>query len=97
MIMAVVLALALAAWVHYRLGFQIASTAQLWAARIMLLLVGAGFGWAMSQVYIETGGLAGAWVFLTSFGVVHLPAAIILWLKKQRNGHSQPPPSTRKR
>lgn len=97
MIIAVVLALALAAWVHYRLGFQIAGTGQLWAGRIMLLLVGAGFGWAMSQVYVDAQGLAAAWVFLTSFGVVHLPAAIILWLKKQRDSQRQPPPSDRKK
>ena len=85
MMVAVILALGVTGWVHYRLAFQVRGTLQLWAGRIMLLLVGTGFGWAMSQVYTDTRGLAASWVFLTSFGVAHLPAAIILWLKKQRD------------
>jgi len=85
MIAAVILALGVTGWVHYHLAFQVRGTVQLWAGRIMLLLVGAGFGWAMSQVYTGARGLAASWVFLISFGVAHLPAAIILWLKKQRD------------
>ena len=97
MIMAVILALVLAGWVHYRLGLQIASTGQRWAARAMLVVVGISFGWAMSQVYVDSHGLAAAWVFLTSFGMVHLPAAIILWLKKQRSRQTQESQDRRKK
>ncbi len=85
MIVALVLALVVTGWVHYRLAFQIPNKLPLWAGRLMLLLVGTGFGWAMSQVYTDSRGIAAVWVFLTSFGAAHLPAAILLWIKKQRN------------
>ncbi|MBS3803586.1 MAG: hypothetical protein KGY54_03505 [Oleiphilaceae bacterium] len=85
MILTAVLALLVAGYAQHRLAFHAASARQLWITRLMLLAVGLAFGWAMSNVYLDAEGVVSLWVFVTAFGVTHLPAAIILWLKKQRN------------
>ncbi|MBT9569123.1 MAG: hypothetical protein IV085_12585 [Thiobacillus sp.] len=65
-----------------------ASRNQAWVARAVLALVGLGFGWT---ALVETGQEASpamqALIFLAAFGLVHVPAAIILLLKTwQRSG-----------
>ncbi|WP_166254728.1 hypothetical protein [Marinobacter salicampi] len=78
-------ALFVAAYAQYRMAFHTATNTQLWLGRLILLSVALAFGWAMSTTYTDVEDGAVWAVFLTAFGVAHLPAAIILWLKKQRN------------
>lgn len=52
------------------------------AARGILVLVGIGFGWVGAS-YVA-GEMPRIMVFLIGFGLVHLPAALILFMKGQR-------------
>lgn len=79
------IALAATAYAQYRLPYHTPTNRQLWVTRLLLVSVGLGFGWAMSDVYLDVEGGAAVTVFLSAFGVAHLPAAIILFLKKQRD------------
>lgn len=79
-----VLAVAAAGYAHYRLSFHTASVTQLWVGRWVLLAIGIGFGWVVSTTYYPATGVARVLVFLSSFGVVHVPAAVILFIKRQR-------------
>ena len=85
MILLLVVSLSAAAYAHYRLPYQTPTRTQLWITRVLLLGVGLGFGWAMSGVYLEVEGAEATVVFLSAFGVAHVPAAIILFLKKIRS------------
>lgn len=82
--------LAAAVYTQVRLPSLAASRNQAWVARAILALVGLGFGWA---ALIRTGQGANpamqAMIFLAAFGLVHVPAAIILWLKTWQR--SDPP------
>ncbi|MFA5495647.1 MAG: hypothetical protein WC247_12795 [Porticoccaceae bacterium] len=84
MILVALLTLWPAAYAHYRLPLQITSRRELWLAHLMLIAVGLGFGWAMSAVYLSPVDAPPVLTFIAGFGAVHIPAAIILWLKKQR-------------
>lgn len=56
-------------------------------ARGVLVLVGVAFG-LVSATYFTGPGLPAPLVFLSAFGLAHVPAALILVLKRQR--HEQP-------
>jgi hypothetical protein len=72
--------LAAAGYAHYRIPFHTAGRARALAAHSVLAVVAAAFGYVMSA-YAQTG--AGAWLsFLAGFGAVHVPAAIILFVKR---------------
>lgn len=77
--------IAAALYAHYRLPFQTPNKTQLWITRLMLISVGVGVGWAMSSVYFDVEGGEAVVFFVGAFGVAHIPAAIILFLKKQRS------------
>ncbi len=69
---------------HWRIHLQLARTSQRLLLHGLLLAVAIAFGWTMGSVYTQNEE-GGAWfIFLNAFGVVHIPAAIILWLKKQQ-------------
>lgn len=51
-------------------------------ARIMLLVTGLAFGGVMAFYYTDTAGLMQVLIFASAFGLVHVPAAFILFLKK---------------
>jgi hypothetical protein len=51
-------------------------------------VLGIAFGWVMAFVYTENQGLEQALIFITSFGMAHVPAAFILQLKHWRGGES---------
>lgn len=72
--------LAAVAYVHYRLPSHSGNTRQLWAARAVLLTTGTAFGSVMAWVYADAG--ATVLVFLSGFGLTHVPTAGILFLKK---------------
>ncbi len=78
------LTLAAAAYAQYRLPFHSATRRQLWFSRSLLALLGVLFGWVMSY-RSATNGLEAILVFLSAFGVVHVPAAAILFIKRRRH------------
>jgi hypothetical protein len=77
-------ALALAATVYVQLQLQrfTASALRLTLARTILFAVGLGCGYVGAQMYREL--LPSVLAFIIGFGVVHLPATGILFLKGQR-------------
>lgn len=79
--------LALAVYAQGRIPYHTPSGTQTVLARLLLLLVALGFGWVMADVYATETGLQWWLIFLASFGLVHLPAAVILFLKGQRKAH----------
>lgn len=75
--------LAAAAYTHYRIPFHTANARSRWFTHLLLIIVGLAFGWVNSQRY----AISGAWevlIFLSSFGVIHIPAAAILFIKRQQ-------------
>ena len=71
------------AYVYHRLPIQVRSRGQVWLVRGLLAAVGVAMGALLAARW---GGHAHAWVaFLAGFGLVHVPAAIILLIKKQRH------------
>ncbi len=84
LILLTALTLAAAFYAHAQLPTQTRSTASLWFSRLILGLIGIGFGWVMSAFYYPSEGLIRLLVFLSAFGLVHVPAAAILYLKKLR-------------
>jgi len=78
------LTLAAAAYAQHRLPFHSATRHQLWFSRSLLALLGVLFGWVMSHRFAAA-GFEGILVFLSAFGVVHVPAAAILFIKRQRH------------
>lgn len=73
------LTLLAAAWAHYRLNEHSSDTR--WISRAILLITGAAFGWVMAFVYTRASNLETALIFLSAFGLVHVPAAFILQIK----------------
>lgn len=85
MFLLALLSLCAVGYAHYRLAFLRSRPLPTWIAQLLLIAVGLGFGWTMHSAYVEIEGRAEAWVFILAFGSVHVPAAVILWLKKQRS------------
>lgn len=75
--------LAAAAWAHRCIRTHAASTRLV--THFALLLVGLGFAWVITFIYTNSAGLDRLLVFVISFGVVHIPAAVILQLKQIRH------------
>lgn len=79
------LLLAAVLYVEYRLPVHVRNTAVTWLVRGILALVGIGMG----MLFAAQWGLAGyphRWIgFLIGFGAAHLPAAAILFIKRQRH------------
>jgi hypothetical protein len=77
-----VLLLAVAAYVHMQLPNYTQAGAKVAIARTTLALVGIGFG-LTGAAYVA--GLAPQLLtFFSGFGLVHLPAAVILFVKSKR-------------
>lgn len=76
--------LAAAAYAHVRLPFHSRDARQALIARLLLLGVGTAFGAVTASVYGDMQGWRWVAAFLSGFGVVHVPAAAILFLKRQR-------------
>jgi len=86
MLLVALLSLWFPAYAHYRLASHSARKPRPnWLIQILLVAVGLGFGWTMSTVYMDIDGEYKVWTFILAFSAVHVPAAIILWLKKLRN------------
>jgi L-aminopeptidase/D-esterase-like protein len=74
--------LAAAVWTHYRLSMHPPGVR--WKTAAVLTTIGIGFGLSMARAYVEQAGIAQVLVFISSFGVVHVPAAFILQMKHIR-------------
>lgn len=71
-----------AGYAHLRIALFTRGAARTAATRAFLVLVAIGFGWVVSA------GVEGEWqrslLFLAGFGMVHVPAAVILFIKGRR-------------
>ncbi len=75
--------LAAAGYAQWRIPRFEATRSGVILARGVLILVGVAFGF-VSAVYYASPVFPAPLVFLSAFGLVHLPAAIILVLKRKR-------------
>jgi hypothetical protein len=74
--------LALAAYAQHRIAFFTAGSGKTALTRAVLAVVGLLAGW-VGAAYAPPG--LGWIAFIQGFGVVHLPAALILFLKRARH------------
>lgn len=77
-----VLLLAGAAYAHRQIGIFTRGSTQVLLIRSVLIVVGSLFGWMGAYGQQEPGAQI-LW-FLMGFGMVHVPAAVILFIKGQR-------------
>lgn len=71
-----------AAYVHRRIPAFTNSRNKVIFTRLILIVVGTAFG-AVSSQYV-TGTLQQLLIFIGAFGMVHVPAAVILMVKAKR-------------
>lgn len=70
-------------YVHFTIGTLTPSAAEAWAVRAGLILLGIAFGW--TRLVYESP--APAWlIFTAAFGLVHVPPAVVLFIKRRRHG-----------
>lgn len=84
-VLAILLALAMlmaAGYVHKKIPQFTRGRARVMLVRALLIAVGAAFG-AMAALQTHS-GLWQAIAFATGFGLVHVPAAVILFVKSKR-------------
>lgn len=74
----------LATYVHIRLRYHSATRLEAELTRVLLLLIGVAIGWLAVKWQTDVSALTGVLTFLSGFGLVHLPAAFILWSKRLR-------------
>ena len=72
-----------AGYVHFRLPRFTATRSGVMLARGVLVLVGVAFG-LVSAAYYASPALPAPLVFLSAFGLAHVPAAFVLLIKRQR-------------
>ena len=78
----VVVLLAVATYAQLRIAAFTRGAGRILLTRLLLLVVGVGFGWELSAG-VE-GGFERLLVLLAGLGIVHVPAAIILFIKQRR-------------
>ena len=77
--------LAAAIYTQYRLPFLTATRSQAWWARAILMITGVAFGLvAVKQISGVESSLMQLLIFVAAWGLVHVPAAIMLFLKQQQ-------------
>ena len=76
--------LAAAGYAQWRIPRFEATRAGAMLTRGILILIGVAFGFASARFYAGPGYPAPL-VFLSGFGLVHVPAAFILLLKRERD------------
>ncbi len=77
-------ALSAAIYAQWRIPFYTATARQAAITRLMLLTVGVAFGVVVAVTYTNTQAWLTVLNFMTGFGLVHVPAAAILFLKRWR-------------
>lgn len=74
-----------AAYAHWRLPIHTRHSGGTWLARALLVLAGVGLGYLFA-LWFGGGPYALRWAaFLAGFGAAHVPAAVILYIKRQRH------------
>lgn len=76
--------LAAAVYAQHRLPFHTATSRQALFSRGLLGIVGLGVGWVAAGAAAPGEPLERMIAFLTGFGLVHVPAAFILYSKRLR-------------
>ncbi|MEX0959325.1 MAG: hypothetical protein WDZ63_08550 [Burkholderiales bacterium] len=79
-----VVLLAAAAYTHLRIPRHTKGTVNRAVLRGILIAVGIAFGYVTTTYYTPADGVRTLLAFLSAFGLVHVPAAAILFLKRQR-------------
>ena len=82
MMLIVAVHLAATLYTHHRLPRYTAGVRRVWIARMVLLVAGVAVG-TVSARYVND-PLPAALAFLIGFGAVHVPAAVILFVKQER-------------
>lgn len=72
-----------AVYAHRRVPHHTPGPRDRWFLHLLLAGLGILCGWVMSQRY-PISGVVELLVFLSAFGVVHIPAAAILFIKRQQ-------------
>lgn len=76
--------LAATVYVHHRVRVHTGHAATAWFLRALLAAVGLAFGF-VGMLWTQGGGEALRWAtFLFGFGVAHVPAFFVLYVKRQR-------------
>lgn len=70
-----------AAYAHLRLSRDVPRLRDRWTSRALLLGVAIAFGATMAGYYFGGNAVQRGLVFLGAFGITHVPAAAILFLK----------------
>lgn len=76
--------LSVAAYAQLRIARHTAGTTRVALTRAVLIVVGIAFGYVAARTLADGQGIPASLVFLTGFGLVHFPAAIILFIKRER-------------
>ena len=73
-----------AGYAQYRTPYHTRTHKDAWIARLLLIGVGLAFGFVVATVYTATEGVDQVLAFLSGFGAVHVPPAVILFIKRRR-------------
>jgi len=76
--------LAVTIYAQHRVPYHTGSRTETVVARGVLIATGGGLGVVSAIAFAQAGVAQPLLVFLVSFGLVHAPAAAILWLKRKR-------------
>lgn len=81
-VVAVIFLLA-AAYAQFNAQHFIASRRRLWGLRVFLGTLGIALGWLCARIGLLEGASPSA-LFFMGFGLVHVPAALVLFFKARR-------------
>jgi hypothetical protein len=73
-----------AGYAHYRIPACTRDIGKRALLHIVLVIVGLGCGYVSAANIAPGGGPSAVFLLLIGFGLVHVPAAIILFIKQQR-------------
>lgn len=91
LIILTLLTLGAMAYAQYRLPYHVKHKLSGWFARLLLITVGAAFGYVLAFYYYPVNNtLQTLLIFLSGFGLVHVPTACILFLKRQQKTSLHP-------
>lgn len=73
-----------AGYAQFRIPRHTAGAGRVALARGVLVVTGIALGYVAARHYAGPFGVPQGVAFLLGFGVVHVPAAVLLWLKQRR-------------
>jgi hypothetical protein len=84
MFVVAIVVLCLAAYAQIRIPAHTAGAEKIAWARGILIIVGLALGYVGLRTYQEPFGPRAVLAFVIGFGLAHVPAAVILFLKRER-------------